>query len=223
MNAAARTELAGLQEVVPGLHASPPEALPFAPSLHVRSFLLERKRGNVLLYAVPELEASAEAIEALGGISRWYLGHWHEATFASDWVRAPLFVHEAERASVVDSHPVRATFSRRHHLDEDLEVIPIPGHTAGSTAYLWDSGEHRLLFTADTIYLDGGEWSAAVLGSSDRNDYADSLDLIRGLDFDVLVPWAATGGDPLYAHTDANDARRRIDTILERVRSGEDH
>jgi glyoxylase-like metal-dependent hydrolase (beta-lactamase superfamily II) len=220
----ARTELAGLEEVLPGLHASPPEALPFAPSLHVRSFLLERGRGNVLLYAVPEIEASADAIEALGGLSRWYLGHWHEAMFASDWVRAPLFVHEAERASVEESHPVRATFTRRHQLDdEDLEVIPIPGHTAGSTAYLWDSGEHRFLFTADTLYLSEGEWVAAVLKSSDRARYAESLELMRELDFDVLVPWAATRGQPSYTRTDPPDARRRIDEILARVRRGDDH
>ena len=34
--------------------------------------------------------------------------------------------------------------------------------------YLWDSGEHRLLFTGDTIYLDDGGWVAAVLETSDR-------------------------------------------------------
>ena len=48
---------------------------------------------------------------------------------------------------------IRATFSRRHMLDEDFEVIPTPGHTSGATAFLWDSGEHRILFTGDTIYL----------------------------------------------------------------------
>jgi hypothetical protein len=29
---------------------------------------------------------------------------------------------------------------------------------------------------------------AALLASSDRNDYIKSLELIRGLDFDVIVP-----------------------------------
>ena len=107
-------------------------------------------------------------------------------------------------------------------LDDDFEVIPTPGHTSGATAYLWDSGEHRLLFTGDTIYLNEGEWVAAVLASSDRGLYIESLELIRELDFDALVPWAATGGRPYHALTDKADARRRIDAILERVRSGED-
>jgi glyoxylase-like metal-dependent hydrolase (beta-lactamase superfamily II) len=139
--------------------------------------------------------------------------------FAGDGVDAPLFVHEHDRAAV-DLH-VRGTFSRRHMLDEDLEVIPTPGHTPGATAYLWDGGEHRFLFTGDTIYLAGGEWVGAVLGSSDREAYVQSLELIRELDFDVLVPWAATAGEPFHALTTAAGTRRRIDAIIDRVRRGE--
>jgi glyoxylase-like metal-dependent hydrolase (beta-lactamase superfamily II) len=206
-----------------GLYASSPQPLPFAPSLDVRAFLLRRDRGNVLIYSVTGLESDASAIEDLGGISRHYLNHGHEAMFPSDWVDAPLFVHENERESVAKAYHVRGTFSTRHMLDDDFEVIPTPGHTRGATAYLWDSGQHRFLFTGDTIYLHEGGWVAAVLESSDRDAYVESLELIRELDFDVLVPWAATGGQPYYALTDKSDAQRRIDAILERVRHGGDH
>lgn len=206
-----------------GLYASTPEPLPFAPALDIRAFLLQRERGNVLVYSVTGLESDAPAIEAAGGISRHYLNHRHEAMFASDWVRAPLFVHERERESVAQHYGVRGAFSKRHRLDEDFEVIPTPGHTSGATAFLWDSGRHRFLFTGDSLYLRDGEWAAAVLGSSDRERYIESLELIRELDFDVLVPWAASGGGPWYAATDRADATRRIDAILERVRRGEDH
>ena len=213
----------GLETVVPGLHATSPEPLPFAPSLEIRAFLLERERGNVLIYSTTGLERDAAGIERLGGISRHYLNHWHEAMFASDWVDAPLFVHEADRPKVDEAYDVRATFSRRHGVDEDLEAIPIPGHTAGATAYLWDNGEHRTLFTGDSIYLDrDGEWVAAVLGSSNRPAYLESLKLIRELDFDLLVPWAASAGTPFAAATDGDDARRRIDAIIDRVRAGGD-
>ena len=209
--------------MIPGLLASTSEPLPFAPALHIRAFLLERERGNVLVYSVTGLESDEAAIEDAGGIARQYLNHRHEAMFASSWVKAPLFVHERERESVAKKAHVRGTFSRRHLLDDDFEVIPTPGHTPGATAYLWDSGSHRLLFTGDTIYLDDGEWVAAVLPSSDRERYVESLELIRELDFDVLVPWAASAGAPYHAMTDRADARRRIDAILDRVRRGEDH
>jgi glyoxylase-like metal-dependent hydrolase (beta-lactamase superfamily II) len=210
----------GLDTAIEGLYASSPQPLPFAPSLEIRAFLLRRPRGNLLIYSTGNLDADAAAIADLGGVSRQYLNHSHEAMFASDAVSPPLFVHEAERAPVERRRRVRATFSRRHRLDDDFEVIPAPGHTPGATAYLWDTGSHRLLFTGDTILLADGDWVAAVLDSSDREAYVESLELLRGLDYDALVPWAASAGGPYLALTDADDARARIDAILDRVRAG---
>ena len=51
----------------------------------------------------------------------------------------------------------------------------------------------------------------------------ESLELIKELDFDVLVPWLATAGQPFHAVTDKADTRRRIDAVLERLRRGDDH
>jgi glyoxylase-like metal-dependent hydrolase (beta-lactamase superfamily II) len=201
----------------PGLHPSPPETLPFAPSLAVRAFLLERDDGDILVYsntAVPDW------IEGFGPPSRHYLNHGHEAMFPAVLPETALFVHRADADAVGFTMHVRATFSRRHTLDDDFEVIPTPGHTPGATAYLWNGAGRRYLFTGDTIYLDGGEWRGAVLGSSDRAAYLESLGLLRELDFDVLVPWAAQGAD--HALTDRADARRRIDAIIDRVRRGAD-
>ena len=113
---------------------------------------------------------------------------------------------------------MRATFSKRHMLDDDFEVIPTPGHTPDATAFLWDNGEHRILFTGDTIMLRDGEWKAAVLDSSDRAAYVESLELIRELDFDVIVPWVASADGPYFAMTDREDAQRRIDAIVEEIR-----
>jgi hypothetical protein len=206
---------------IKGLRASAPQSLPFAPSLSVRAFTLVRDAGNVVVYSTDGL-ASDPAITGAGEISRQYLNHRHEAMFAADPIDAPLFVHARERRSVAEKRPVRAAFSKRHTLDDDLEVIPTPGHTSGATAYLWDSDGHRLLFTGDNIYLDDGEWVAAVLGSSDRPAYIESLELIRGLDFDVLVPWAASQGQPFIDVVGEAEARNRIEAILERLRRGED-
>ena len=213
----------GVLTEVAGLYALAPEPLPFAPSLDIRAFLLRRDRGNLLIYSTSGVSADTAPVTELGGIARHYLNHRHEALFASERVGLPVFVHEAERASVTGRYRVRGTFSRRHMLDEDFEVIPTPGHTPGATAYLWDSGEHRVLFTGDTIYLRDGEWIAAVLSSSDRTAYIHSLELIRDLDFDVLAPWAATRGQPPLAMTGRTDARRRVGAILDRLRNGEDH
>jgi glyoxylase-like metal-dependent hydrolase (beta-lactamase superfamily II) len=211
-----------MESTVTGLYASAPQPLPFAPSSDMRAFLCQRQQGNLLIYSTSQLESEAQTTEELGGIARRYLNHRHEAEFVSEWPTSPLFVHDKERDPVAEKIHVSGTFSGRHMLDDDFEVIPTPGHTPGATAYLWDSGRHRVLFTGDTIYLSKGEWVAAVLESSDRDAYIHSLELIRDVDFDVLVPWNATDGQPYHAMTDRSDAGRRIDAILERIRRGED-
>lgn len=211
----------GLEPALSGLHPSPPGTLDFAPALRTRAFLLQRERGNLLIYGSPAMGPAAA--EELGGISRVYVNHWHEVAFGGDASDAPLFVHAGDRDAVAKHRKVRATFSARHRLDDDFEAIPTPGHTPGATAYLWENAGHRFLFTGDTLYLRDGEWVAAVLDSSDRARYTDSLELIRELEFDVLVPWAATADRPWYALTDRRDTRRRVDAILRRVREGRNH
>ena len=89
-------------------------------------------------------------------------------------------------------------------------VRPHPGITRAEVP-----GALTLMGTGDTIFLRDGEWRTAVLDSSDRNAYRDSLALIRELDFDVLVPWIASG--PFYALTGREDTRRRIDALIERI------
>ena len=63
---------------------------------------------------------------------------------------------------------------------------------------------------------------AAVLdGVSDRERYIESLELIRTLDFDLIVPGIAAAGEPYYEFVEKAEAERYIDEILERVRRGE--
>lgn len=216
-------ELVQVDAALPGLYASAPQPLPFDSSLEIRAFLLRRNHDNLLVYSANTLASDAPAVRDLGGIARRYFNHWHEAMIDSGRIDAPLYCHEKDRASVAERMPVHETFADRHMLDDDFEVIPTPGHTRGATAFLWAGGSHRFLFTSDTIYLRDGEWVATVLGESDRAAYIGSLELLRNLDFDVLVPWAATKGQPCCARTNKPDARRRIGAILERVRRGEDH
>jgi hypothetical protein len=217
-----------METVMPRLHATAPQPLSFAPKLGVRSFLLERDEGNLLVYSSTTIRQEADYVREKGGIWRQYLNHGHEAWVAEAagaWVAstfgAPLYAHENEKAEVSRAYDLDGMFSERHTVGDDFEVIPIPGHTSGATAYLWDTGEHRSLFTGDSIVLEDGAWVAALLPSSDRENYIESLELIRGLDFDVIVPWAASFDGAYYAFTDKSDTGRRIDEILEKMREAQ--
>jgi Metallo-beta-lactamase superfamily len=216
------TDFTELEPVGDGLFASPPASLPFGPDLLVRAFLIQRADGNLLVYNAPGLTAAASEIARLGGAVRHFLNHGHEAMFGPQEIEAPLFVHERDAPETARSMTVAGTFAQRETIGDDFELIPTPGHTPGATAFLWDNGTHRFLFTGDTLSVAHGEWSAVVLGSSDRAAYLESLALIRDLDFDVLVPWAAVSGEPYVEMTSREQARQRVDAVIARVRAGDD-
>ncbi len=211
---------AGLDTPIEGLRATPPAGLPFLANAQVRSFVLERPKGNVIVYNSPGLSEAASEIHALGDATHLLINHGHEAMYGPPRLDVPVSVHERDRAETAGGLTVSGTFTRRQMIDDDLEVIPTPGHTPGTTSYLWDSGRHRFLFTGDFLWVEYGQWKAVVLGSSDRAASLDSLRLIADLDFDVLVPWAAMKGEPPVNVVDHDDARKRIDAVIASVEAG---
>ena len=49
----------------------------------------------------------------------------------------------------------------------------------------------------------------------------NSLQLIRDLDFDVLVPWVSIKGErPVYFVKDEEEKQKNIQNIIDRVRDG---
>ena len=206
-----------------GLIATPASRLPYQHDVLLRSYVLRRRQGDVIVYNSPGVTDAAGAIRDLGTPARLLLNHSHEAMYGRPDLDVPVWVHSRDRAEVARSLEVAGSFNQRETIDDDLEVIPTPGHTAGTTSFLWDDGTHRFLFTGDFIWLEQGEWKAVVLSPALRRDYLDSLALVRELEFDVLVPWGATEGHPSYGlATDPAERRERIDAIVARVRAGED-
>ncbi|MEV8376398.1 MBL fold metallo-hydrolase [Kribbella sp. NPDC056861] len=216
------TPLSSLAAPIEGLRATGTTRLPYQQNVVLRSFLLERPSGNVLVYNSPGLSDEAEAINALGGASRLLINHEHEAMYGDPAVDVPVFVHERDRPATARSMGVTGTFDRRQRLDDDLEVIPTPGHTEGTTCYLWDSGAHRFLFTGDFLWIEDAQWKAVLLDPRLRQDYLDSLALVRDLDFDVLVPWGVGEHDACFARTTKDETRVRISAIIERLEAGKD-
>jgi len=212
--------LARLESPIAGLLATPPARLPYQDNVLVRSFVLQRPEGNVIVYNSPGVTEAASEIEALGGASTLLINHGHEAMYGAPGIAARVFVHEKDEGEVARALTVGGVFTERGFIGEDLEVIPTPGHTAGTTSYLWDNGEHRFLFTGDFIWIENGEWKAVVLG--DREAYLASLELVRGLDFDVLVPWGVTDDGPPLAVASRDEIRDRVSEIIARVKAGSD-
>ncbi len=209
-----------LQSSIRGLYATPAAPLPFLSGVVVRSFVLEREGGTTIVYHSPGVTAAAREILEVGRPERLLVNHWHEAMYDAPSLDVPILVHERDRART--GLPISGTFSAREQIAEDLEVIPTPGHTPGTTAFVWDNGEHRLLFPGDSIWVQGGEWKAVLLGDSDRDAYLDSLSRLTDVDFDYLVPWGSEEAEPYAYGVTRAQARDRLGEISARLRGGED-
>ena len=136
---------------------------PFGPGSATHAYLLIRSSGNVLFYNCGHSDEYPDILR-LGGAVRQYLSHRDEAGAAlwriKESLGSLLCCHALEAAAVRKTCPVDLTFENRECHLGDIEVIPTPGHTDGSTCFLCTSQHRKLryLFTGDTIFPDGDSW-----------------------------------------------------------------
>lgn len=217
---------AGLETVTADLLAGDPKELGFAPGMVVRSYILRGEHGNVLVNASDGILANTEAVEAAGGAKALWLGHWHEAMLGAQAIAerfgVPVHVHEADREQAAKRVTITDTFDGPMEIAPDLRAIPIPGHTPGSTAYLWHGPEARCLFTADSLYVSDGELRGVLLGDSDREAFLGSLRRLRDVEFDLLVPWVALKGAPVATRFTWDGFIRSLDAVIGRITAGGD-
>jgi hydroxyacylglutathione hydrolase len=193
------------------------QPLPNVPDLKTRAYLITRPDGNLLIYSTSHADEHA-AMQGLGGVRRQYLSHVDEAGPALAQIRnrfgSELWGHTAEAEAVqrrAGVAPDRTFEAAETHLDS-LEVLPLPGHTAGSTAYLYRSPHgRRYLFTGDTIGRDDhGVWTAGLLPFSDRAQLVATLQQMAELAPDVVLS-SAWGGEQPYAEVTPQSWRAAVD------------
>lgn len=173
---------------------------------------------SVIVLVTPEAD---DDIGALGKPDRLLLNHWHEEMYGAPGLDVPIYVHQRDRGHVESALPIAGSFSGRQRIGDDLEIIPTPGHTPGTTTFLWDNGQHHFLFPGDAITIEQGQWKAVLLGESDRQAYLTSLALLIDLKFDVLVPWGNVAGQPAAFEVTPAEARMHLECIADRLRAGE--
>ncbi|MBL8155741.1 MAG: MBL fold metallo-hydrolase [Anaerolineae bacterium] len=180
-----------MREIFPGLY----EVMPSKPTpSKYRSFFVERPGWNLLVPCFSNsstIHTSFDEIEQRGGLKAQLLGDSHFRTAHCDEVAerfgAPLYCSEVEAPDVTRKVKQVVTFPfKRHWLNEDIEVIPTPGHRPGGVCYLLHLGERRILLAGDFVWHDGTRWIPTA-SSAGVAAYRNSLNLLAQLDFDVLI------------------------------------
>jgi glyoxylase-like metal-dependent hydrolase (beta-lactamase superfamily II)/ferredoxin len=185
-------------------------------SFGASSYLVVRPGGNLLIDSPRFNAALARRIEALGGLEAIVLSHRDDVADQDRWAAefgCTRWIHAADADAAPDAE---------HHLegqeevalDDDLRLIPTPGHTAGSMVALLGG---QILFSGDHLW-----WSETgrALVASRRYCWWDwptqlaSVERLRDLD----VRWLLPGHGDRHSFA-AGEWREQIDRALASCRS----
>ncbi|MDQ2077123.1 MBL fold metallo-hydrolase [Marinimicrobium sp. ABcell2] len=195
------------------------------PGLNTHAYLLTRDDGNVLFYNTGHLH-EVENLAQHGGVARQYLSHEDELGDTLNTIAerygSLLVGHREEEASFAKVRTPDIFIERREIHMGNIEVIPTPGHSAGSTCFLVRSPTGKTyLFTGDTLYLDKhNRWTAGFIKSvhteGDRPVLAESLRLLATLKPDVVFGSAFVGE---HGFEDVSDGSwpEKVDQALGRL------
>jgi hydroxyacylglutathione hydrolase len=99
-----------------------------------------------------------------------------------------LCCHRLAEKTVSEFGPVDYAFEAREVHLGDIEVIPTPGHTPGSTCFLFRSPYGKTyLFAGDMLFPSRGTWQAVVFEDGDKAALKESLAMLRGIEPDVVL------------------------------------
>lgn len=195
------------------------------PGLKTHAYLWCRPAGNVLFYS-PATDGDFDAIDGLGGVAAQYLSHLDEAgpNLARIGERFGRRLHApaAELAAISEHARVDVPLGGVRYVDaNDVEVLPTPGHSPGSTCYLVTGVDGaKYLFTGDTMFpTSEGTWATFVVpGRGDSAAMRDSVKLLGSLAPDIVIS-SAFGGDTGFEVVDSRRWAECVEQALASVSS----
>ena len=125
-------------------------------SFGANSFFIEHPDGNWLIDSPRYLKHLVEAFEQKGGITHIFLTHKDDVADAEKYAAhfsAKRLIHRADIEAAPDAEWVIEGSDSREVIPQFV-IVPVPGHTAGSMALLY---QNRFLFTGDHLWWDSAQ------------------------------------------------------------------
>jgi glyoxylase-like metal-dependent hydrolase (beta-lactamase superfamily II)/ferredoxin len=187
-------------------------------SFGASSYLVSRGEGNVLVDSPRAARPLFERIAALGGVRTMLLSHRDDVADHAIFARrfgCTRVLHAADVGPGTRDVERLIDGDESVALDPHLLVIPVPGHTRGSVAFLYRS---RFLFTGDHLW--GSEDGAHLEASREVCWYSwaeqiRSMQKLLAYDFEWVLP----GHGPRF-RAEPPTMRRKLEELITRMRSG---
>lgn len=181
-------------------------------SFGANSFFIEHPDGNWLIDSPRYLKHLVETFERKGGLSHIFLTHKDDVAEVDKYAAhfgAKRIIHRADLEAAPDAEWIIEEVESSQVLPQ-FQIIPVPGHTAGSMALLYNN---TYLFTGDHLWWDSKQqmlrapsqlvWRKRVL-----------LDSMQKL-LDYRFEWVLAGhGDRVRLSADAMQSQ--LQALIER-------
>jgi glyoxylase-like metal-dependent hydrolase (beta-lactamase superfamily II)/ferredoxin len=122
-------------------------------SFGANSYFVQHPDGNWLIDSPRYIKHLVDAIERLGGLRYIFLTHEDDVADASKYAHhfgARRIIHHEDSAAMPDAEWI-VDGVETIDLAPQFRLIPVPGHTPGSCALLYND---RFLFTGDHLWWD---------------------------------------------------------------------
>jgi len=213
-------------EIYPYLYRT--ESIPLFPfsSFRTNAYLLIRPNGNFLVFGPGKnISQYYEFIESKGGIKKVLMSHRDEAskycTKVADRFNAQVYCPELEKDEISKQCHIDKTFSGDQRIDNTFEIIFTPGHSPGSSCFLWTApNKKRILFTGDNLVPREDGWGVYIMDKNNLPITIKSLQKMRKLEVDVIVPGGYSSKTP-YEEVTNKRYKQIIDDIIKRLKAGE--
>ena len=151
-----------------------------ASSYGAHSFLIRRKTGNAMVDAPRFTRAVTSKLDEWGGLGDISLTHRDDVADAERYAKhfgARVWIHKADRTAARFATNILEGVAPTE-IGDGLLAIPVPGHTKGSVAYLYDQ---RCLFSGDSLAWDFDDDDLVAFKDYCWHSWPEQLKSLRGL------------------------------------------
>ncbi|MHB1606305.1 MAG: MBL fold metallo-hydrolase [Leptospirales bacterium] len=120
-------------------------------SFGAASYLIVRPGGNILIDSPRYSKPLLDRIEALGGVSVMFLTHSDDVADHEKFHRhfgCRRILHQKDAEPLTQDVEVLLKGDEAIRLDDEITLVPVPGHTSGSTCLIY---RERFLFSGDHL------------------------------------------------------------------------
>ncbi|GAQ88104.1 metallo-beta-lactamase family protein [Klebsormidium nitens] len=177
-------------------------------------FVHRPERGNILIDSPRFTEVLAKRIEQMGGVRYMFLTHQDDVADHAKWAArfgCERIIHEDDVRSSTRDVERKLEGSGPWTLDEEVELIHTPGHTAGCVSLFYKP--HKALFTGDHLAYSRRQEGLSIFRGVNWYSVSKQIDSVRKLiPLDFL--WLLPGHGRRYHFESEADRREKLEELV---------